>query len=184
LLPVSIHRAPRGEYECLTTGKKVIDPDFLSAWLIKDSDELDVHDLALDSAPLFAPQAPRHWRLAPHHDPEYLKGVIDAESRNYLGKSVLVGLTYYVEEGSTEEYVGQEQIHGEITRISYEEGIVIALGNGEEYILSPELPMLEPAPPGEYNLRSTGETVVDPDFISKWIVVTDDNRINERFGRE
>jgi hypothetical protein len=96
--------------------------------------------------------------------------VIDTESRNYLGKRVLVGLTYYVDEGSVEEFVEQKQIHGEIIRISFDEGIVIALDNGEEYILPPDLPMLEPAPAGEYNLRSIGETVVDPDFITTWIV--------------
>jgi len=36
--------------------------------------------------------------------------------------------------------------------------------------LPPDLRAFQDAPPGEYRLRSTGEVVVDPDFISSWTI--------------
>jgi len=37
-------------------------------------------------------------------------------------------------------------------------------------MLPPEPEAYEPAPPGEYRLRSTGEVVVDPDYLTTWTV--------------
>jgi hypothetical protein len=41
-------------------------------------------------------------------------------------------------------------------------------GSEEEFTLPPILEAFEPAEPGEYRLRSTGEVVVDPDVLAKF----------------
>ena len=45
-------------------------------------------------------------------------------------------------------------------------------GSDETYTLPPDLRNYEPAAPGEYRLRSTGEVVADPDFISNWTITS------------
>jgi hypothetical protein len=85
---------------------------------------------------------------------------------SYIGKHLLVGITYLDHEGKLLE---QNQFHGEIVRINENEGIVIRLHDSdEEFKLPPSVKSLQPAPPGEYRLRATGEVVVNPDFITTW----------------
>lgn len=65
----------------------------------------------------------------------------------------------------------QEQGHGEIMEITAEivEIIKVKLhGSGEAFTLPPFMDELEEAPPGEYKLRSTGEVVINPDFIGRF----------------
>jgi len=77
-----------------------------------------------------------------------------------------MGITYIDENNNVLE---QKQLHGIISRINSEEGIVVSLPNSEEeFKLPPDFRGFEPAPPGEYNLRSTGEVVIDPDFLTQW----------------
>lgn len=82
----------------------------------------------------------------------------------YIGKRMLVGLSYF---DSLGELMEQTQVHGEIVRI--EEGRLFlerADGKGElELPFDPD--HMEPGQ-GEYTLNSTGEVVVDPDFVSVW----------------
>ena len=80
-----------------------------------------------------------------------------------IGKRVLVGITYV-----DQQPIERRQLHGRIVRIDATEGIVLALPNGEEYKLPPDLDALRSAEPGEYELSETGEVVVDPDYTSIW----------------
>jgi hypothetical protein len=99
-----------------------------------------------------------HWE--PYFDEEKAKAII--------GKHLLVGVTY---RNRNEEVTGVEQFHGEIIRATREEGIILRLGSsGEERWVPPDLSRLEPATPGNYKLKGTGEVVVDPDFLSMWTV--------------
>jgi hypothetical protein len=41
---------------------------------------------------------------------------------------------------------------------------------GELFWLPPDIRAFQDAQPGEYRLRSTGEIVVDPDFITNWTI--------------
>ena len=66
------------------------------------------------------------------------------------GQLILIGLTY-VESGAIER---QEQKYGVVEDIS-EGGISVRLSGGEIYWLPPDL-------------RSIGEVVVEPDFITNW----------------
>jgi hypothetical protein len=87
-------------------------------------------------------------------------------ANSYIGKHLLVGITYLDHE---DNFIEQKQFHGDIVRINEAEGIVLRLHDSdEEYKLPPALDALEPAPKGEYRLRSSGEVVVDPDLTTTW----------------
>jgi hypothetical protein len=91
----------------------------------------------------------------------------ESKAKDYIGKTVLLGVTYIDHE---ERVIGQRQWYGVITEISNTKGIVISLKNDTTYCaLPPDLSVLEPAKPGEYRLRSTGEVIADPDFLTTWI---------------
>jgi hypothetical protein len=99
-----------------------------------------------------------HWE--PYFDEEEAKAII--------GKRLLVGVTH---RNHNEEITGIEQFHGEVIRASREEGIILRLnGSGEERWVPPDLSRLEPAAPGNYKLKRTGEVVANPDFLSTWTV--------------
>lgn len=95
----------------------------------------------------------------------------DAKAANAIvGDRVIIGLTYLDEAGDVERRV---QFHGRIVAADEREGFKVALEGeraGETYSLPPDLTRIEKAPPGSYRLRSTGEEIVDPDFLSNWTV--------------
>ena len=41
---------------------------------------------------------------------------------------------------------------------------------GELLTLPPDLRPFQPAPAGSYRLRSTGEVVLDPDYLATWTI--------------
>jgi hypothetical protein len=85
---------------------------------------------------------------------------------SYIGKHLLVGITYLDHKGN---FIEQKQFHGNIVRINEPEGIVIKLHDSDqEYKLPPDLNALQAAPKGEYRLRSTGEIIFDPDLLTTW----------------
>ena len=99
-----------------------------------------------------------HWE--PYFDEEEAKAII--------GKHLLVGVTH---RNDSDEVTGLEQFHGEIIRASREEGIILRLsGSGKERWVPPDLSRLEPAAPGNYRIKDSGEVVVDPDLLSTWTV--------------
>jgi len=95
----------------------------------------------------------------------------DERAHALVGKTVLLGLTFKDAEG---ELIEQLQRHGVVTQADEDEGIIIRLvgpgqvWHGELYPIPPDLSSLSEAAPGAYRLRSTGETIVDPDFTSTW----------------
>jgi len=92
----------------------------------------------------------------------------ESDAQALIGKRVLVGLTH---RNQADEVVGYEQFHGEIIRVSESQGIIVQVHNSsEERWLPPDLSRLEAASPGNYRLKSTGEVVVDPDFLATWTV--------------
>ena len=92
-------------------------------------------------------------------------------ARDLIGKTVLLGLTFATADG---DVIEQVQRHGVVEHADEEEGIGVRLvgpgqaWNGELYVLPPDLRPFSEAAPGSYRLRSTGETIVDPDFTSTW----------------
>ena len=87
-----------------------------------------------------------------------------------VGKYVLIGVTYL---DHLDNFIEQKQIHGRIKSAHERQGFAIALeGNrtGEIFWLPPDLRPFQEAKPGEYKLLSTGEVVVDLDYLATWTV--------------
>ena len=82
------------------------------------------------------------------------------------GKTVLIGLTYYTADHA---FIEQKQYWGTVTESS-EKRILVRRGNGEILNIPPDLSSTRVAPPGEYRLRSTGEIVVNPDYLMTWTI--------------
>jgi hypothetical protein len=91
----------------------------------------------------------------------------DVFAAELLGTHVLVGVTMVDHAGKVKE---RRQFHGRIVSASVEDGVTVVDHKGEEHWLPLEREAYEPAEPGEYELRSTGEVVVDPTWLTKWIV--------------
>ena len=82
------------------------------------------------------------------------------------GAYILVGITYFRPNGEIDR---QEQIHGVVEDVDRGQGIQVALKGaraGETFNLPPSPSWFDPAPPGVYQLKSTGEAVTDPDFLT------------------
>lgn len=84
-----------------------------------------------------------------------------------LDKILLIGITVL---DDNEELITQIQVYGPVIRADAD-GIVICRNQTQsEFTIPPDFENVSEAQPGEYNLRSTGETVVDPDYLSSWTV--------------
>jgi hypothetical protein len=53
---------------------------------------------------------------------------------------------------------------------------LVAQTPGSFYWLPPDGRAFEEAPPGEYRLRSTGEVVIDPDYLATWTITHGDGQ--------
>ena len=139
--------------------------------------------------PLVQSSAPRAWchtvgsRLAPtlgltvQHPPSFDDDRPQYDSSlaaELIGKTVLVGVTVNDKRGDLKRY---EQFYGVITTAEPATGFTIELQGsraGETKCLPPATGAFFKAPPGTYNLRSTGECVVDPDYTSTWTLTQPD----------
>ncbi|MBQ9952472.1 MAG: hypothetical protein IJO98_10125 [Clostridia bacterium] len=86
-----------------------------------------------------------------------------------LGKTFLVGITDYDKDGNA---VSQIQFFGRVETV-YKNGIRIRCSDGSEYMLPPDLSSTHPAPKGSYRLRSKGEVIENPDYLSTWNRIKD-----------
>jgi hypothetical protein len=80
------------------------------------------------------------------------------------GKVLLVGITYLSAEGQLLE---QQQFFGKVASANSKRGVLLSLLGtraGEQYNLPPDTRSINPASPGVYRLRASGEEVVNPDF--------------------
>lgn len=96
---------------------------------------------------------------------EYQEGVEKPITHDELiGKVLLVGITYYT---SDDQFIEQKQFYGIVTEAN-DSLIRIKQKDETEFTLPSDLSSTKRARPGEYKLRSTGEVVVDPDFLATW----------------
>ena len=87
----------------------------------------------------------------------------------YLGKYILLGLTYLDHEGRE---VRRLQLHG-IVEYATPDGIVVSLRgrhDGESWNMPPDLGAISRADPGIYTLHSTGERLENPDLLASWTI--------------
>jgi len=92
------------------------------------------------------------------------------KAKTMVGKTILIGLTYYDHKG---KFIEQKQMHGKIISVDNKRGFEIELEGtrkGEQYHLPPDLSSFKPANPGEYHEHTTGEVIVNPDYLTTWIV--------------
>lgn len=97
----------------------------------------------------------------------------DEIAETMVGATILVGVTHLRADGSERD---RAQMHGVIAQVT-KSGVVIRLEGeraGETYSLPPDLNAFEPAAPGAYRLRATGEVVEDPDYTTTWRITDPD----------
>ena len=86
----------------------------------------------------------------------------------YIGKHILVGLTYLNKDGSVKEQV---QLHGNIIAVSKSTVVFERSDNGEEFSIPFDENNLDADETDfVYELKSTGELVENVDFISSWTI--------------
>lgn len=163
---------PRGKYKLSSNGEEVHNPDLLMSWRVIQTEE--GQDLSWQPNTLLfsEPVKPREWEFTAENDIEFLRKDVVQREHLFIGKHVLVGIRYYekTEDDPKSKFIRQEQLHGEIVRANPADGIVIRQANGEEFNLPPDLTRLEPSSEVDYKLRSTGEMVVNPDYIATWVI--------------
>lgn len=100
--------------------------------------------------------------------------VDETKASRYIGKVVLIGVTYETNKG---EVTGRQQWAGIIKTYSNEEGIQVDLFDSEDFCALPPWPdAISPARPGVYRLKSTGREIVDPDYLATWTCSEPDPR--------
>jgi hypothetical protein len=95
-----------------------------------------------------------------------------SQADRLVGKYVLVGITRLASDGKTVK--SQTQYHGRIVAADQASGFKIECEGafaGQTMGLPPDLRPFQPARPGQYRLRSTGEVVNDPDVLASWSIV-------------
>jgi hypothetical protein len=91
-----------------------------------------------------------------------------AEAECAIGKRVLVGIT--VLSHDDDEVVERHSFAGLVKSVEPSRGIELLLDDDTSYWLPPDTDSLREAPPGEYYLRDTGQTVVNPDYLATWTI--------------
>ena len=82
-----------------------------------------------------------------------------------IGRRVLVGITYVDAQG---EVVEQVQFMGIVQAV--DPLVSVDTGADDPFTLPPEPNAFARGQPGVYTLRSPGESIVDPDYVSTWTV--------------
>lgn len=80
----------------------------------------------------------------------------------FADKRIIVGITCLDAGG---QLIEQLQIHGRVIAANGVEGIVLMRPDGGRFAVPPSPQWLKAAKPGKYRLHSTGEVVVDPDYL-------------------
>ena len=98
----------------------------------------------------------------------------NAFAATLVGATIVIGLTIVRKSGELDRQV---QMHGVVSDARLETGVTIILAgqyDGEIYTLPPDLSAIQPAAPGSYRLRSTGEVIEDPDYTVSWTITQPD----------
>ena len=84
-----------------------------------------------------------------------------------VGKTVLMGITRLDHD---DELIERTEKFGRIVSVDPDDGIKVDVGEAELFTLPPNPENFHDARPGVYRLRSTDETVTDPDLTTVWTI--------------
>ncbi|NJA06668.1 hypothetical protein HC024_13190 [Methylococcaceae bacterium WWC4] len=97
----------------------------------------------------------------------------ETKAKEMVGKYVLIGVTRL---DANRQVLSTEEIHGEVLRVSAEEGLVISQCDGSEFSLPPLLDCYQRADEGVYTLRSGNEKITNPDYLATFnVTATEDD---------
>ena len=108
-------------------------------------------------------ETPQGWSGSSAHEFD------SAAADIYLGKYILIGVTYVDSAGQVEDSV---QMHGVVEAAS-RDGIKVSLKgerDGQSWTMPADPSAISPAQPGRYQLPETGEIIENPDFVCTWMV--------------
>lgn len=91
-------------------------------------------------------------------------------AEDLIGRLILIGCTHL---DPTGEVVAQEQMFGTVSAADRQHGVEVALKGsrkGTVWRMPPDLRGVSSAAPGVYRLRSTGESVENPDYLVSWTI--------------
>ena len=103
--------------------------------------------------------------------------MIDADK--LIDKILLIGITVL---NSSDEPITQIQVFGPIIEVNTKGVVILRNETQSKFSIPPDFENISVANPGEYKLRSTGEIVIDPDFISSWTVHSASEKEVERYS--
>ena len=93
----------------------------------------------------------------------------ESRAAAYIGKTVLIGITYLDHE---QKLIEQRQWVGRIITFSNTKGIQIKVEDSDVPLALPPDPRgIHKARPGVYKLRSTGQEVINPEYVATWTSV-------------
>lgn len=88
----------------------------------------------------------------------------ESKATEYIGRTILLGVTYVDDK---ERPIGQRQWFETILTFNNTQGIKIKLSNSDlPCSLPPDLRGISKAKPGVCRLRSTGEEILNPDYLA------------------
>jgi hypothetical protein len=92
----------------------------------------------------------------------------ESRARFAIGKRVLIGITVL----SPDETVvlDRHAFAGTVASVDAKRGLELTLDDRSSYWLPPDTSSLLEARPGEYQLRGTGQTIVDPAYTATWTI--------------
>jgi hypothetical protein len=97
-----------------------------------------------------------------------------SDAQALIGSRVLIGLSYCSASGLETH---REQLHGVVLSADQHDGVEVRLHGahqGEVRRFPPDPGAFEVANPGVYRLRTTGEEVIDPDYLATWTITEPD----------
>jgi hypothetical protein len=160
--------AQRGKYKLITTGEEITNPDYLLSWRLEIADDIQESQWEANTAPHYHTIVGKEWDFEKNKDDEYLKALILSRGKELIGKTIMIGLMYYITVNDEPQFESKTQKYGRIVRISYQEGVVVQLQDGAELSLPPDISLLERAPIGSYKAKSSGDIIENPDYMTMW----------------
>ena len=94
---------------------------------------------------------------------------VSMDNEKYIGKVVLIGLTFVDE---NDKLIEQYQTHGLIASIDENHLMTIARTELPNFILPLNKEAMKDAKPGSYRERSSGIEIENPDFTTAWTVTS------------